>query len=203
MVRAYDRDGIRFATWAGHGRDPEVAYLDDTQLVIGSAELTTEGWFLFDTGKSYNVLGGGHEGRIEPAVLHRISHTVLDLEGSQWFRLDGPSDACGQTSELCEVALRAPQLGTPYRDPGSFHLDSDFALQWVTWDDPGRSGMLRRAVYVDDQYLLEAGLGREDQVRVWPSRGLMPFGLERVTPTAREAAAIEERITQTTRRRRA
>ncbi len=57
-----------------------------------------------------------------------------------------------------------------------------------------------RAVYVDDQYLLEAGLGRDDQVRVWPSRGLMPFELELVTPTAREAAAIEERISQTTRR---
>jgi hypothetical protein len=201
MVRAYDLDGIRFATWVGHGRDPEVAYLDDTQLVIGSAELRTEGWFLFDTGKSYNVLGGGDEGRIDPAVLHRISHSVLDREGSQWFGVDGPGDACGQTTRLCEVARRTPQLRTPYRDTGSFHLSSDFALQWVTWDDPGRSGVLRRAVYVDDQYLLEVGLGRDEQVRVWPSRGLTPFGLELVTPTGRDVAAIEQRITQTTQHR--
>lgn len=201
MVRAYDRDGIRFATWSGYGRDPEVAYLDDMQLVIGSSELRSEGWFLFDTGKSYNVLGGSSEGRLDPAVLHRISHSVLDREGSPWYRLDECSDACGQTNELCDVALRTPQLSTSYRDHGSFHLNSDFALQWVTWDDPGRSGVLRRAVYVDDQYLLEAGLGRQDQVRVWPSRGLMPFGLELVTPTAREAQVIEERITQTTQPR--
>jgi hypothetical protein len=201
MVRAYDRDGICFATWVGHGRDPEVAYLDDTQLVIGSAELRTDGWFLFDAGKSHNVLGGVCEGPIDPAVLHRISHTVLDREGSQWFLLDGPDDSCGKTNELCEIARRTPHLGLPYHKPGLFLLASDFALQWVTWGDAGRSGVLRRAVYVDDRYLLEAGGGREDEVRVWPSRGLMPFGLELVTPAAREAAKIEERVSQTTRPR--
>jgi hypothetical protein len=201
VVRAYDRDGIRFATWVGHGRDPEVAYLDDTQLVIGAAELRVDGLFLFDTGKSYNVLGGVNDGRIDPAVLHRISHTVLDREGSQWFSLDGPDHSCGQTSDLCELALRTPRLGMPYHEPGSFRLASDFALQWVSWDTPGLSGMLRRAVYVDHWYLLEAGLGRDDAVRVWPSRGLSPFDLELVTPTAREAARIETRVSQTTRSR--
>lgn len=201
MVRAYDRDGIRFATWVGHGRDPEVAYLDDTQLAIGSAELGTDGWFLFDRGKSHNVLGGVVEGPIDPAVLHRISHTVLDRDGSPWLRLGGPDDACGQTTELCEIARRTPHLGLPYHEPGSYRLDSDFALQWVTWADPGRSGVLRRAVYVDDRYVLEAGLGPDDEVRIWPSRGLMPFGLELVTPTAREAAKIEERVSQTARPR--
>ena len=70
MVRAYDRGEIRFATWIGHGRDPEVAYVDDRQLVVGSAELRTSGWFLFDSGTSSNVLGGGHEGlSIQPSCI--------------------------------------------------------------------------------------------------------------------------------------
>jgi hypothetical protein len=201
MVRASDRDGIRFATWVGHGRDPEVAYLDDTQLVIGSAELTIHGWLLLATGKSHNVLGGVVEGPLDPAVLHRIAHTVLDREGAPWFRLDGPDDACGDSNELCEMARRTPHLSLPYHEPGSFHLASDFALQWVTWGDPGRSGVLRRAVYVDDRYLVEAGLGPDDQIRIWPARGLRPFDLELVTPTARESAKIEDRVSQTTRPR--
>ena len=198
MVRLYDRGDIRFAIWVGHGRDPEVAYLDDTRLVIGSAELRTEGWFLFDGGKSYNVLGGGHQGSVDPRVLHRISHSVVDRDGSQWFLLDRPDEACGQTIDLCDIALGSPQLSTPYQDPGVLHLDTDFALQWVAREGPGRSGRLRRAVYVDEQYLLEAASGRDDRVRVWPARGLMPFGIELVTPTARELGAIEARITQTT-----
>jgi len=198
MVRAYDRGEIRFATWIGHGRDPEVAYVDDRQLVVGSAELRTSGWFLFDSGTSSNVLGGGHEGPIDPAVLHRISHSVVDRDGSQWFRLDPPEDACGQTNELCEVALRAPRVGTPYGKAGSFRVDGDFALQWITWEDGSRSGSLRRAVYVDDRHVLEAGLGRDGQVRVWPARGLGSIGLELVSPTAREAAEIEQRVTRAT-----
>lgn len=146
MVRGYDRDGIRFATWVGHGRDPEVAYLDVTQLVIGAAEMAGEGWYLFPGGRSYNILGGEVTGPIDPAVLHRISHGVLDSQGSQWFRLDGPDDACGKTNELCDVALRTPSLAIPYHEPGAFHLDADFALQWVTWHEPVRAGVLRRAV---------------------------------------------------------
>jgi hypothetical protein len=29
MMSRYDQNGIRFAIWVGHGRDPEVAYLDE------------------------------------------------------------------------------------------------------------------------------------------------------------------------------
>jgi hypothetical protein len=198
MVRAYDRDGIRFATWVGHGRDPEVAYLDATQLVIASAELVADGWHLFGTGRSYNVLGGEVEGPIDPAVLHRISHSVLDRDGARWFLVDGPGQGCGTTSELCDLALRTPSLGTPYHEPGRFDLSADFGLQWVTWDEPIRAGVLRRAVYVDGSYLMEAGLGREGTVRVWPARGLRPYGLELVTPSGREAAGIEERVSRIT-----
>jgi hypothetical protein len=201
MVRAYDRDGIRFAIWVGHGRDPEVAYLDDTQLVIASAELRTDGWHLFDEGAASNILGGVVEGPIDPAVLHRISHGTGDGEGSPAFRIDQPDGACGQAHELCEVALGPPHLGTPYREPGSFHLDADFALQWVAWEDAQRAGILRRAVYVDDRYLLEAGLGADGTVRIWPARGLLPFGIELITPTGREAVRIEERVSEVTRAR--
>jgi hypothetical protein len=198
MVRAYDRDGIRFATWVGHGRDPEVAYLDATQLVIGSAELAADGWRLFDKGRSYNVLGGEVEGPIDRAVLHRISHSVLDRDGARWFLLDGPGQVCGKTNELCDLALPAPTPGTPYHEPGSFHLEADFCLQWVTWDEPIRAGVLRRAAYVDGSYLMEAGLGRDGTVRVWPARGLGPYGLELVTPSASEAAGIEDRVSRIT-----
>ena len=200
MVHAYDQNGIRFACWVGPGRDPEVAYLDATQLVIGSAELRVDGSYLAERGQSFNTLGGDVRGPIDPAVLHRISHSVLDRNGSQWFLLDGPDDACNDTGELCEVALRTPTLDIPYHEPGVFHLDADFALQRVTWEDPIRAGALRRAVYLDGTYLLEAGLGRGDSVRAWPSRGLPPFGLELVAPTASELARIEERVTRVTRR---
>jgi len=89
----------------------------------------------------------------------------------------------------------------PYHEPGLFHLAPEFVVQWVSWDIPGRSGVLRRAVYVDDRYLLEAGLGADGLVRVWPAHGLRPTGLELVTPTAREAARIEKRVSEATRSR--
>jgi hypothetical protein len=144
-------------------------------------------------------LGGPVEGPIDAAVLHRIAHTVLHREGLPWFRLDGPAHQCGKTVALCEIALRAPHLGMPYHEPGSLRLDPDYTLQWVTWEDAARSNKLRRAVYVDDRFLLEAGLGGDDQIRIWPARGLSPFGVELVTPSAREAVTIEERVTDTTR----
>jgi hypothetical protein len=199
MARTYDRNGIQFATWMGPGRDPEVAYLDATQLVIGSAELTTDGLHLFATGRSFNTLRGEVQGVIDRSVLHRILHTVLDRDGSQWFHLDGPDNACDGTGELCEVAMRTPTLDIPYHEPGSFHLDVGFALQWVTWTEPVRVGVLRRAVYLDGSYLLEAGLGTGGSVRAWPSRGLSPHGLELMAPTANEAGRIEQRIAHLTR----
>jgi hypothetical protein len=198
MIRSYDREGIRFATWVGHGRDPEVAYLDGSQLVIGSAELRIDGWHLFADGAAYNTLGGVVTGRIDPAVLHRISHASLDAAGAQWLQMDGPDAACGQGIELCAVALRHVHPGTPYHEPGSFHVDADFAVQWVAWEDAGRAGMLRRAVYVDDRFLLEAAIGRDGGVRIWPARGLRSFDLELVTPSAREAVEIEARVSKAT-----
>jgi hypothetical protein len=194
MMSRYDQDGIRFAIWVGPGRDPEVAYLDERQLVIGGAELTTDGWCLFNRGSTYNVLGGEVKGPIDPSVLHRISHTVLDRDGGRWFHLDDPDNPCAETTALCAVALPTPMPAMPYREPGAFHLGADFCVQWVTWTDPLRSGVLRRAVYMDDRYLMEGGIGPEMKVRVWPARGLMPHGLEHVAPTGREAAEIEDRV---------
>jgi len=186
---------MRFAIWVGHGRDPEVAYLDDRQLVIGGAELTTNGWSLFNRGTTYNVLGGEVKGPIDPSVLHRVSHTALDRDGRRWFHLHEPDNACGETTELCAIALRPPVPPMPYREPGKFQLGADFCVQWVTWTDPLRSGVLRRAVYMDDRYLMEAGIGPEMKVRVWPARGLLQHGIESVAPTGREAAEIEDRVT--------
>ena len=198
MVQGYDRDGLRFATWVGTGRDPQVAYLDGTQLVIGSAELRTDGWSLSDTGESYNVLGGMVDGPIDPAVLHRISHTVVDRNGAQWFQIEGADCRRQPAGEPCEVARREPLLAVPYHEPGAFHTDVDFALQWVTWGEPGRQHTLRRAVYVDDTFLMEAGIGRDGKIRVWPARGLTPFGLELVVPSAKELGVIESRVSRET-----
>ena len=86
----------------------------------------------------------------------------------------------------------------PYHEPADFHVVAEFAVQWVTWTDPLRSGILRRAVYVDDSYRMEAALGQQASVRIWPARGLMAHGLELVTPTALEAGRIEGRIAQVT-----
>ena len=198
MVRGYDRDGLRFATWVGVGRDPEIAYLDATQLVIGGAELTLDGWYLFDGGTSHNVLGGMVAGPIDPAVLHRISHTVVDRNGKQSFQIGRAGCPLPRGSELCEVALREPLLDLPYHEPGAFYIDADFALQWVNWGDPGRERALRRAVYMDDTFLMEAGVGRDGKIRIWPARGLAASGLELVVPSAKEVGVIESRVSGAT-----
>ena len=95
---------------------------------------------------------------------------------------------------LCETAAREPRPGTPADPTGSFAIEGGFALQWVTRDDVVRGRVIRRAVYMDDRYLLEAGSGPDGRARVWPARGLMAHGLEFVTPAASELAVIEERI---------
>jgi hypothetical protein len=198
MVRGYDRAGLRFAIWVGVGRDPEIAYLDATQLVIGGAELTLDGWTLFDKGDSYNVLGGMVEGPIDPAVLHRISHAVVDRGGKESFEVGRADCRRPAAGELCEVALREPLLAVPYHERGAFYIDADFALQWVNWGDPGRERVLRRAVYMDDTFLMEAGVGRDGKPRIWPARGLAASGLELVVPSAKEAGVIESRVSRAT-----
>lgn len=195
VFHAYDRNGIRFALWTGHGRDPEVAYLDARLLAIATSELGTSGLQLHGSGVSFNVLGGARAGDIDSAALHRMVHGGLGGDGKMGLGLPGRCAEPLALDGLCETAARDPRPEMPAEPTGSFVLESDFALQWVIWDDGRRDRPLRRAVYADDRYLLEAASGPDGRVRAWPARGLMPHGLELVTPTASELSVVEERIT--------
>ena len=194
MFRVYDRHGCRFGLWTGHGRDPEVAYLDARLLAICTSELGTTGLQLHGSGISYNILGGARQGDIDPAALHRLAHAALDDDGKARLGLVRPCEEPVGPDRLCETAARQPQPGTPADPTGSFAIEGGFALQWVMRDDVVRGRAVRRAVYVDDRYLLEAASGPDGRARVWPARGLMVHGLEFVTPAASELAVIEERI---------
>ena len=198
MFRIYDRDPIRFAVWSGHGRDPQVAYLDGRLLAVTTSELGEKGWHLYGSGSSYNVLGGARPGDIDAAALHRIVHASAARDGEPAFGLDVPCEHSLGPDGLCETARREPRPGTPADPLASLVLEDGFAIQWVTWDDALRHGILRRAVYVDERFLLESGLGPDGAVRAWPARGLMPHGLELVTPTGSELGVIEERISRET-----
>jgi hypothetical protein len=194
VFRVYDRRGIRFALWTAHGRDPEVAYLDARLLAIATSELGTTGLQLHGSGISHNILGGARPGDIDPAALHRMAHAALDGDGKPRLGLPEPcADRIGPDG-LCETAAREPQPGTPAEPAGSFAIEGGFAIQWVMRDDVLHGRVIRRAVYMDDRYLLEAGSGPDGRARVWPARGLMAHGLEFVTPAASELAGIEERI---------
>ena len=197
MVHSYDRYGIRFAAWVGHGRDPELAYLDARQLVITSSELGTAASVLYETGATYSVLGGVRHGDVVAAVLHRLAHTVVDAVGAPRYSLQAAAP-CTPLDGLCDTARQEPRPGTPADPEGRLVIEAAFALQWVTWADMPRAGTLRRAVYLDDRILMEAGTGPDGGVRIWPARGLMAAGLELVTPTAQQAALIEERIERAT-----
>ena len=192
MVETHDHQGVRFAVWTGHGRDPEVAYLDERLLAIGTSELGATGWLLYGSGLSLNVLGGVRRGAIDEAALHRMAHTAVDVE------LDPPCEGPLGSDGLCAAARREPRPGTPAEPAGSFVIEEGFAIQWVAWEDILRRGVLRRAVYLDARFLLEAGLGRDGAVRAWPARGLAAQGLALVTPAARELVVIEERIRRVT-----
>jgi hypothetical protein len=194
----YDRGAIRFAIWVGRGRDPNVAYLDATQLVVTTTELTTRGLLLYATGASSNILGGIRKGPIDRGIRHRIAHGMADAEGAPWFVVDGAADACVPTDGLCDLALPDPVLDLPFQEKGSFHLDADFALQWALWQDPLRAGVVRHAVYLDAGSLLESAPGADGRPRIWPAWTLGSHDLELVTPSALEAAIIEERIARTT-----
>ena len=198
MIHTFDRQGIRFAIWTGHGRDPEVAYLDGRLMVIATSELRQTGWRLHGSGLSYNILGGERRGEIDAAVLHRIVHAAVGRDGRPFFDVDEPCDDRLSSDGFCGTAERQPRPGTPAEPEGFFVIGEGFAVQWVTWEDIGRVGVVRRAVYVDDRFLLEAGTGPDGAVRLWPARGLMPHGLELVTPLARETAEIEERVFRAT-----
>lgn len=198
VIHLDDRHDFRFAIWTGHGRDPEVAYLDGRLLAIATTELGTTGLRIYPSGVSSNVLGGERRGDIDPAALHRIVHAAVDVDRGPIFELDEPCDGPVGVDGLCEAARREPRPGTPADPVGSFAIEDGFALQWCTWEDAGRDGVLRRAVYVDERFLLEAGLGRDAAVRAWPARGLLPYGLELVTPAAGELAVIEGRISRLT-----
>lgn len=194
MFRVYDRHGIRFGLWTGHGRDPEVAYLDDRLLAVCTSELGATGLQLHASGVSYNILGGARPGDIDAAVLHRLAHAALDGDGKPRFGLVRPCEEPVGPDRLCETAAHQPRPGTPADPVGSFAIEGGFALQWVMRDDVARGRAVRRAVYMDDRYLLEAASGPDGRARVWPARGLMGHGLEFVTPTAIELAVIEEQI---------
>ena len=197
MIRIRDEGAVRFAVWLGPGRDPQVAYLDARQMSIATSELGTTGRMLHRAGQSYNVLGGHRRGDIDPAILHRIAHGVTGRDGTASFELESPCTAPASDG-LCAIARSEPRPGTEAEPPGSLALEPGFALSWVAWADPDRAGVLRRAVYVDERYLLEAGLGPDHAVRAWPARGLAPTGLELVAPAARDLASIEVRISRLT-----
>ena len=193
-----DLGDIRFAAWVGPGRDPQVAYLDARQLVIGTAELTTHGWLLHDDGTTANVLGGVCDGPIDRAILHRVAHTLAEPTGEPSFMLHGGAGSCIAIDGLCDLAQGDPRPPMPFDEPGSFWLGPDFAVQWATWEDAARAGTLRRAVYLDDRHLLEAAPGIDGRPRLWPARGLASDGLELVVPSGREATTIKDRIATVT-----
>ena len=198
MFHAYDHQGIRFALWGGPGRDPQLAYLDARLLAVATSELGTTGLALHGSGSSYNTYGGVRAGEIDPAALHRMAHGAVGSDGEMGLGLPEPCDDRVGPDALCETAAGEPRPGTPAEPAGSFAIESGYALQWVTWDDLGRDGVVRRAVYMDDRYLLEAGSGPDGRPRAWPARGLMAHGLESVTPAASELALIEQRISELT-----
>jgi hypothetical protein len=202
VFRTYDHDGISFAIWSGHGRDPEVAYLDARQLAIATSELGETGLQLHGSGVSYNSLGGACPGDLDVAALHRIARASVADDGKPILSLGARCEDPLGPDGLCETARREPRPGTPADPVGSFALEAVFALQWASWDDLPRDGVLRRAVYMDERFLLEAGLGPDGTVRAWPARGLMPHGLELVTPSASDLGVIEERIARLTSGRR-
>ena len=199
MIHTHEGHGIGFAVWTGHGRDPQVAYLDARLFAIATSELGKTGWLLYGSGVSYNALGGERRGAIDPAALHRMVHAVVDGRGAPYFELSPPCERPVGTDGMCETARREPRPGTPAEPAGSFVIGEGFALRWVTWEDVVRRGVMRRAEYMDEHFLLEAGLGHDGAVRAWPARGLMAHGLELVTPAASELIFIEERITSLTR----
>lgn len=194
MFRVHDRQGVRFGSWTGHGRDPEVAYLDARLLMICTSELGTTGLQLHGSGTSYNIFGGARHGDSDPAALHRLAHAALDDDGKPCFGLVRPCEESVGPDGLCETAARQPRPGTPADPTGSFAIEHGFALQWVMRDDVARGRAVRRAVYMDDRFLVEAASGPDGRPRVWPARGLMVHGLEFVTPAASELAVIEQRI---------
>ena len=197
MSHIYDRGGIRFAIWVGPGRDPQVAYLDARQLVITTSELGTTGLLLHGSGSSYNVLGGQRDGDVDPAVLHRIAHGAIGRDGMASFHLEAHC-AAPAIDALCEIARVEPLPGTETAPLGSLALEPEYFVAWVAWTDLLRDGLLRRAVYLDGRYLLEAGVGPHGAVRAWPASGLASFGLELVAPPARDLAEIEARISRVT-----
>ena len=194
VFRVYDCQGIRFGLWTGHGRDPEVAYLDARLLAIATSELGATGLQLHGSGISYNTLGGARRGDIDPAALHRLTHAALDNDGRRRLGLVEPCKDPVGPGGLCATAAREPRPGTPADPPGSFATGGGFALQWVMRDDVVRGRAVRRAIYMDDRYLLEAASGPDGRARAWPARGLMAHGLEFVTPAASELVVIEDRI---------
>jgi hypothetical protein len=198
VICTYERGDVRFAIWVGPGRDPQVAYLDARQSVMAGSELGTSGLLLYDSGSSRNLLGGRREGDIDRAVLHRVVHVVTDHDGTSLFHLQAPCRDAPAADGLCAAARSEPRPGMDAEPLGSLVTEPGFALQWVTWDDPVRTDVLRHAVYADERYLLDAGTGHDGSVRAWPSRLLEPHGLELVAPSAEELARIEERIASVT-----
>lgn len=198
MLHPYHHEAIRFATWVGPGRDPQVAYVDERQLVVASSELGTEGLVLHPSGSSLNTLGGARSGTIDDAVLHRIVHTVVDQMGAALFRLGTPCTAPRGPDGLCDTGRRTPLPGTEAAPRGSLVIMDPFVVQWVRWADPLRAGVLRRGVYADHRFLLEAGVGPDGTIRLWPARALEPLGLELLSPSARELGEIEARISSIT-----
>jgi hypothetical protein len=184
--------------WVGPGRDPQVAYLDARLLAVATSELGTTGCRIYESGMCQNVLGGERHGDIDPAALHRIVHTARDRDGAPLFDLGVPCEATPPSDGLCGIGRREPRPVTEAAPRGSFAIEADLALQWVRWQEPDRAGVLRRALYADDRYLLEAGTGPDGVVRVWIARGLQPYGLESVAPSAKWLADIEARISRVT-----
>jgi hypothetical protein len=191
------RDGATaFAAWCGGDRDPPVAYLDAHQLVVGEAELTTHGWAIWPNGTAYTPSGWSYSGPIERSVLHRLAHSLEEFV---------EPGGCQPTDKLCAVAATEPPMQwaarffaeTGGQDPAgiSFELASEYAVQLSADRD-----LIRRAVYADDKYVLEAGMSFDRSIRVWPCRAFTTH-IASLAPTPAEATTAIERIGSTFRSR--
>jgi len=176
-----------FVAWCSGERDPAVAYLDARQLVVGAAELTSGGWSLWPDGTMFTPSGWEYRGPIERAVLHRLSHTLQQF-------LAEPSASCNGPDGLCEIALGEPPIRWADRYLAIAGGDSMVASAFEMYDShavqlSADEGRLRRAVYIDEEFVLEAGMAFDRSIRVWPCRAL-PADAIFAPPPEQAATAI-------------